>query len=144
MYLKDIYQCDIEGVELAYDLLAERPKENWISHNKMPSFAEHVRFMDSKPFRYWYVIILDNGEMVGTIECLPTNEFGIHILKQYHRKGYGTEAVKLFLDTHVPLPAIPAVRNGKWLSNMTPSNHASKEFFGKLGFRPLQETWVYE
>ena len=43
--------------QFLYDLLLERdPKAN-ISHKKMPTFTEHLKFVKSKPYSKWYVIL---------------------------------------------------------------------------------------
>jgi RimJ/RimL family protein N-acetyltransferase len=124
-----------------YKLLAERPVENRISHENMPTREEHMVFVLSRPFRYWYLIEV-NGTPVGALEVTDLNEIGVAIFKEHQRKGYATEALKLFLLRHDPLPAIPAKRNRHWLANIATRNEASKEFFRKSGFKPLQETYV--
>ncbi len=130
------------GIVFLHRLLRERPLEHGISHREMPMLDEHIKFMQGRPFRYWYLI--EDGplrEWIGAIECLPTNEFGIHLLKEYQGKGFGRQAVELFLSTHEPLPAIPAIRNGHWLANCAPANEGAMEFFKKLGFHEIQRTF---
>lgn len=124
---------------LLYQILEERPLEHGISHKEMPSFEQHTKFVENHPFRYW-LLIHERDYIIGSIECLPTNEFGVHILKIYQGQGHGTKAAKLFLDTYEPLPAIPAVRNGNWLANCSPSNTRAQKFFEGLGFVPIQIT----
>ena len=129
------------AINILYEILEERPLEHGISHKTMPSFQQHHEFVLSRPFRYWYIIQMDGGMFAGAIECLPTNEFGIHILKEYQDLRLGTQAVELFLSTHEPLPAIPAIRNGHWLANCAPANEGAMEFFKKLGFHEIQRTF---
>lgn len=124
-----------------YELLAERPRENWISHERMPTMGEHQAFVRSRPFWHWYLI--DDGmQFVGALECTHLNEIGVAVLKQHQHKGYGTLAVNLFIQQHKPLPRVPAVRNGRWLANIATHNEHSKDFFKRLGFRPIQETYA--
>lgn len=124
-----------------YDLLSERPRENWISHEHMPGRSAHKAFVASHPFRYWYLIKV-NGDIVGALEVTYLNEIGIAILKAHQRKGYASEALKMFLLRHEPLPAIPAKRNGHWVANIAVGNEASKAFFASAKFKPIQETWL--
>ena len=146
MILVDVYQLP-DGASLCYQLLSERPPENFISHKKMPTISEHRAFMEGKPFRLW-LAILTNDIMqmgcplirVGAIEVRHTNEFGIAILKEHQGHGYGTKALIHFMNLYPPLPAIPAVRNGHWLANVAPGNAKGKAFFQKLGFKTIQET----
>lgn len=153
MKLIDIYRYP-GGDRLAFELLAERPIEHGISHTRMPSWGEHLDFMHRgpHPFRLWLVIETDDFNAmdprlarqvpVGVIEVLPTNEFGVHVLKQYQGHGIGRAAVELFIRTHEPLPAVPALRNGRWLANVAPANKRASEFFKKLGFTKIQETYA--
>lgn len=159
MILVDVYTLEdgeqMEGIIALYQLLEDRPLQHGISHRKMPSFAEHDAFFDSRPFRYWYLIkhpsvdwtpITYTGRFmpwgwIGAIECLPTNEFGIHLFKEFQGKGFGRQAVELFLSTHEPLPAIPAVRNGHFTANCAPANEGAIEFFKALGFHEIQRTF---
>ena len=132
---------DSNAAGVLYELLDERTVENRISHERMPTYAEHEAFIASHPFRYWYLIEVE-GERVGALEVTDLNEIGVAILRRHQRRGYGRAALKLFLATHEPLPPIPAKRNGRWLANIAVSNEGSKAFFRKAGFVPLQETWA--
>ena len=124
-----------------YKLLAERPVETRISHESMPTRFQHEAFIRSKPFRYWFLILV--GEIyVGAIECTKLNEVGIAIYKAHHGKGYATAALKLFMATRKPLRPIPARRNARWLANISMGNHVSESFFRKLGFHPIQTTYA--
>ena len=143
MKLVDVYLI-ARAPQILYELLSERPAENFISHKKMPTMAEHEDFVAEVPFRFWYLMRVSdlNGPIyVGALECTELNEIGIAVFKRYQKKGYGRAALKLFLATHKPLPAIPARRNGRWLANIAPGNEAGLRFFSRNGFRPVQETW---
>ncbi len=140
MRLVDFYDENVTPGVL-YWLMYERPPESFISHTTLPTPAQHAEFVRSKPFRYWY-LIQHLETYVGAIECTDRNEVGVAIFKTHQRKGYAREALKLFFETHEPLPAIPAIRNGKWLANVATGNEASRAFFAKLGFAPIQETWA--
>lgn len=132
---------DASGI--LYQLLEERPRDSWISHQEMPTREQHGKFVQSHPFIHWYLI--DNhGVYVGSIEVTDRNEIGVALLKDYQKKGFGYQALSMFLANHKPLPAIPAIRNGKWLANIAVRNEASKDFFYRMKFRPLQETWILE
>lgn len=139
MNLVNVYSLT-SAAGVLYRLLSERPVENRISHEKMPSRDEHLVFLLSRPFRYWYLIEV-NGDYVGALEVTELNEIGVAIFREHQRKGYAREALKLFLLRHEPLPSIPAKRNRRWLANIAVGNEGSKEFFRKSGFKPLQETW---
>lgn len=140
MTLVDVYTSP-HAAAVLYWLLAERPKENFISHEKMPTIEVHEKFVASRPFRLWYLIEIEEVS-VGALEVTDLNEIGIAIFQKYQRLGYARQALNMFLATHVPLPAIPAKRNGRWLANIGVSNFGSKKFFRKMDFHPLQETFI--
>ena len=131
---------NLKAYDVLYELLAERPRIAWISHGVMPSRAEHDRFVTSHPYLHWYLIEAD-WIYVGAIEANDRNEIGIAILERYQHNGYGAEAFRRFREMHRPLPAVKAVRSGHWLANIATGNEGSKVFFGKLGFKKVQETW---
>lgn len=143
MRLVDAYTDEFAETVL-YDLLAERPQENRISHAQMPSRDEHRTFLAGRPFYHWYLVTVPatlGADYVGAIECTDRNEIGVAIFKRYQRRGYGSAAIRLFMRLHQPLPAIAAIRNGHWLANIGAANISSKLFFAALGFTALQETW---
>jgi len=114
-----------------YQLLAERkPIEN-ISHKKMPTYNEHVKFVNSKPYSKWYVIHY-KSQKVGTIYLTKQNEIGIHIKKDYQRHGFGKHAMKLLIKKNP--------RN-RYLANINPKNTKSIKFFTKQGFKLIQYTY---
>ena len=43
--------------EFLYELLKERKLINNISHKKMQIFSQHVKFVKTKPYDKWYIII---------------------------------------------------------------------------------------
>ena len=61
--LKSVTKNDYEFL---YDLLAERSPIINISHKKMPTYQQHVRFIKSKPYSKWYVIF-HNDKKAGSI-----------------------------------------------------------------------------
>lgn len=141
MRLINVYRNPASASTVLYQLLEERPVENRISHEKMPTHEDHIAFIMGEPFRYWFLIQTAN-KTVGAIEVTHLNEIGIAILKKYQNMGYARQALNLFLEKYQPLPPIPAKRNARWLANIAVGNDGSKTFFGKMGFKPIQETYV--
>ena len=66
-----------------YELLKHRDRRANISHKKMPSFTQHVKFVLSKPYARWYVIIR-NKENIGSIYLTRSDEIGIFIKKNVY------------------------------------------------------------
>ena len=131
--LFDIYTQLAEGLSPAvflYDLLAERDPIANISHREMPSFEKHRRFVESVPYKCWYLIKSDD-EWIGSVYLTHNDEIGVSILKAHHGHGYGKQAVYLLMKAH------PVKR---FLANIAPGNARSLAMFEKLGFELVQYT----
>jgi RimJ/RimL family protein N-acetyltransferase len=143
MNLISVYSID--GAEQTlYELLRERSTEDDpyvnISHRQLPTWNEHVKFFDSKPYRYWYLIYLGLTAL-GTVYASKRNEIGIVLFRAHRGQGHGTQAVAMLVDKHKPLKAIPGVRSGKYLANINPNNTASIKLFESIGFKHLSNTY---
>lgn len=118
-----------------YALLAERTKEQAISHKKMPTFAEHTAFVRADPYYLWYRIMVGQ-QCVGAIYLTHNNEVGIGIYNLYKNKGYGSEALDKLMALNPDRRPIYA--------NINPENLSSQHFFVGHGFKLLQLTYVLE
>ena len=49
-----------------YDLLKERKPNVNISHGKMPTYVQHIKFIESKPYSKWYIIKFGNKK-IGSV-----------------------------------------------------------------------------
>lgn len=139
-----------QAARILYELLKERsggdPHVN-ISHLRLPTWDEHVAFVKSRPYRYWYLIRAEwDGPLregyVGYISCTRLNEIGIVLFKARRGKGYGRQALMQFIADHEPLPAIPSKRSGRFLAHINPKNAASIKLFTGAGFAHIQQTYA--
>ena len=135
--INDIYTFP-NHLDILYNLLEEREPGQSISHKKMPTRKEHKRFVSNLhylskcPYKAWYFIQQPNfGEIVGTVYLTYEREIGVAIFKRFHRRGYGKAAVQLIMAMHP----------GEFLANINPSNQKSIEFFEKIGFKHIQNTY---
>ena len=115
---------------ILYDLLAERTAEQSISHVAFPTWKEHCTFIDSLPYRVWYLILVGN-ECVGSIYLSKQQEIGVFIFRTHQQKGYGKAAVTLLMEQHPD----------KFLANINPANTPSIKMFESLGFTHIQNTY---
>lgn len=129
--LRNVNQSDFRFL---YNLLNERdPKAN-ISHKKMPTYTEHVKFVKSKPYSKWNIIKYGT-QRVGSIYLSKNDEIGIFLKKQFHGKNIGQSSLELFIKMN------PRKR---YMANVNPKNTKSKKFFKKNGFRLIQYTYELE
>jgi RimJ/RimL family protein N-acetyltransferase len=126
--LKSVTKADCPFL---YDLLAKRDNHVNISHRKMPTYDEHVKFVMSKPYSKWYIIKFKNRR-VGSIYLSKQNEIGIFIKNGMQGKGIGKKAMQLLMKKN------PRTR---YLANVNPKNIKSIDFFKKNGFRLIQYTY---
>ena len=126
--IKPVKQSDIRFL---YNQLKERDSKINISHRVMPSYAEHSRFVLSKPYSRWY-IIFHNNKKIGNVYLTRLNEIGIFVLKSIKIKGIGNIVLKEVMKKN-PRP--------RYLANVSPRNSKSSEFFKKNGFKLIQHTY---
>ncbi len=132
MELVDVY-VSYMAHEFLFDLLKERAKEQNISHKYMPTFQDHVEFVDSHPYRAWYLVEKDKTP-IGAVYLTREDELGVFILKKHHRQGWGSWALKEIMELHP---------RDRFLANINPENEVSKKLFAKIGFNKLSETMEY-
>ena len=115
-----------------YRLLEERDAMVNISHKAMPSYAAHINFILSEPYKEWK-IASRNGVDVGSYYLTHANEIGIFIRNEFQRKGLGTTIMNDILD-----------KPGRYLANISPRNKSSQLFFCNHGFKRVQFTYELE
>jgi RimJ/RimL family protein N-acetyltransferase len=106
--------------------MSERDAEEWFER------------AESDPHRVWYVIVLDDGELVvgeaGLLRINPqwrTADMTVIVGEPDHRsRGYGTEAGRLILDLAFNYFGLHRVAIG-----VVGFNEAALRFWKRLGFR---------
>jgi len=81
-YLKPVVKTDIKFL---YDLLKERDPSVNITHKKIPTYAQHKKFVISKPYSKWYILEY-NRKKIGSIYLSKQNEIGIFLKKEFRIK----------------------------------------------------------
>ena len=114
-----------------FDLLKERDSRANISHKKMPTYAEHIKFIKSKPYSKWY-IIFKSKQKIGSIYLSKNDEIGIFLSKKFQGKNIGNSALNELMKKN------PRKR---FLANVNPKNKKSISFFKNNGFKLIQYTF---
>ena len=120
-----IRPIDWADYEFLYDLLKERTPEQTISFT-MPTWDEHIKYIESGPYQEWYIILYDE-EKIGNIYLGRDNSMGYFLKKEYIGKGYGTQAIKEMVK-----------RNPRnyYIANINPDN--------KIGMRLVRDKFKGE
>jgi RimJ/RimL family protein N-acetyltransferase len=138
--LTNVYDRE-DRAEILYRLLAERDAKVNISHKEMPCLGDHIRFVEERPYRFWYFVMF-RDEVAGACFLTHNNEIGIFIFKSHQRRGLAYETVKLLIGLHAPMFAIPGKRTGHFIAHVSPYNLASAALFDRLGFQLVQRTYA--
>ena len=121
-----------------YDLLCDRPPEANISNTTLPSLEEHVRFVRSLPYDYWYLVqVKETGRPwinVGSVYLTDRREVGLFFMEEHRGKGYGTQTMLMLKEMHP----------GDFYFNIAPGNLKSQQFFKEMGATLIQYTFKLE
>ena len=120
-----------EDYVFLHNLLAQRNSTVNISHKKMPTWEEHIKFIKSKPYSKWY-IIYNKDEKIGSIYLSKQSEIGIHLLKKYEKESIHLESIKKLMLLNSKI---------KFRANISPKNKNYIMLFEKLGFKMVQHTY---
>lgn len=129
--LIDVYEAPA-SVDILYQLLKERPPIANISHREMPTWEGHKRFIGSKPYEAWYLIVATDA-VIGTVYLTRADEIGISLFKEFQGRGYAQRAIEALMKAH------PRER---YFANIAPDNDSSLSLFKKLGFAHISETYA--
>jgi RimJ/RimL family protein N-acetyltransferase len=114
-----------------YNLLKERDSRANISHKKMPTYNEHLKFIRSKPYAKWYIAEFGVSK-IASVYLTSQNEIGIFIKKTYQNKKFGGIILSQLIQKN------PRER---YLANVSPKNKISENFFKSNGFKFIQKTY---
>jgi RimJ/RimL family protein N-acetyltransferase len=131
MALVSVYRLPKRAPQILYQLLHEREPHVNISHRVMPTWQQHRKFIEQRPYRAWY-LIKAGSDYVGAIYLTSMNEIGIGILAQCQGHGFGARAVRLLMRRH---------GRRRYLANLNPRNDRSRRMFERLGFAIIQHTY---
>ncbi len=123
-----------ERHKLLWQLMLERDDAVNISHRALPTWEQHVGFVEKHPYKAWYFVRLGN-KVVGACYLTAHNEIGIFIFGSCQGQGYGPQAVKALMAKEGP---------GRYLANINPKNERSLDMFSGMGFRLIQHTLEFD
>ena len=129
--LEEVNKSDIKFL---YQHLKERDPITRISHKKMPTFAQHEKFVLSNPYKKWYIIIQKNKK-IGSVYLTEMNEIGLFLKKNVQGKGFGQKSLELLIKLNP---------QNRYLANVNPKNKKSVQFFQKNKFKLIQHTYELE
>ena len=127
-------------IGITYDLLLQR--RHGISHRLAPVFEDHVKFVNSNPYRAWY-LAMNNQKAVGTFYLSKENTIGINISEINYEQTVAA-IINYVKNNYSPLPEIKSVRASIFTINVPPTNLLLIKILEKLDKEIIQICYALE
>ena len=131
IHIRSVIDSDIRFL---FNLLKERSSTENISHKKMPTYNKHKKFVKSKPYSRWYIVVYSNKK-IGSVYLSKNAEIGIFLKKEFQAHDIGNKILEMIIQKN------PRKR---YLANINPKNTKSIKFFKKNHFKLIQYTFELE
>jgi len=125
---------------ITYDLLLQR--RHSISHGFTPVFEDHVKFVNSNPYRAWY-LAMNNQKAVGTFYISKENTIGINVNEINYEQTVAA-IINYVKNNYSPLPEIKSVRASIFTINVPPKNLLLIKILEKLDKEILQISYALD
>tara|TARA_B100000212_G_scaffold330565_1_gene296922 strand:- start:217 stop:687 length:471 start_codon:yes stop_codon:yes gene_type:complete len=125
--------------KLLYEFL--RKREFNISHKNLPTYQNHIKFVENNPYRKWFLISF-HFEIIGSIYILYDNGIGIDLPKKDY-KIIG-EILKIVFLKIKPLKAVPSIRTSNFHINVASKNNSMHKFIIDSGGVLKQHSFEFE
>ena len=120
----ELNKINNDDISFLYTLLENRDPSYNISHKIMPSYDEHERFVKTRPYTNWYVILL-NSKKIGAAYLSLDDEIGISFLPEYDNEVLRKNSLTELINKNP---------RKKYFANINPKNEKYKQFLTKYGF----------
>lgn len=132
----DVKDTD-DHIEILYSSLLDR--KYIISHEKVPSYDEHINFVKNHPYRAWVLVKIEK-KIVGNFYIHQDNSIGIHFDAEYF--NLLPEIFEMIFKQWKPLPPIPSVRNKNFFVNAPSKNHQLINTLKEIGANHIQSSFL--
>jgi RimJ/RimL family protein N-acetyltransferase len=133
IYFKKV---SVNDSKILFRLLKKRV--HFISHRSNPAYEKHKKFIESKPYRHWYLIFEDD-EPIGSFYIQHDNSIGINLTMT------NLNNVKATLDfirvEFEPMAADASKTPSYFYVNVAYSNIQFKDILAKLDCIPIQTSY---
>lgn len=126
-----------EHLLFLFDLLSQR--KYGISHQALPSFEAHKRFVQNHPYRIW-LLLQHKDAFVGSIYLHTDNSIGINILAKHY--CLIEQAITMVQFRYKPLPAIKSVRNAAFHVHVPSADKQLEAALQEMNANKLQTTYL--
>ena len=126
-------------IEYLYKLLKD--KNFNISHNKLPSFIDHKKFVQNNPYRKWFLIYINNI-VIGSVYLTNENYIGIN-LPSNNADNY-FQILQYIFKNFEPLYEIKSIRSKYFLVNTNKDNINLINAFERHLMKEIQRTYIFK
>ena len=126
-------------IKLLYKLLSLRVFN--ISHDELPDFDTHKKFVSNNSYRIWNFIELEN-EILGTFYITFDNVISINLL--HPDKKYYVYLIEKILKEFLPLKEKKSLRSKYFIFNTNPNNKEYINALEALEIIHIQNTYAYK
>lgn len=125
-----------QQIKILFELLNQRLHS--ISHERVPSFRDHQKFVEKNPYRVWYLVFCD-FECIGSFYIQNDNSIGLNINKlDLQKLGFCVNFIKA---NYYPFPEIKSKIPGYFYLNVPSSDKNYLSIIGKLNLKPIQTSF---
>ena len=96
----------------------------------MPTYRLHEKFIKSKPYSKWYVIVFNN-QKIGSVYLSKMNEIGIHLKDKKYENQFG-QIISIIKKKNP---------RSRYLININPKNKAFRKIIENNNFKLIQHTY---
>tara|TARA_B110000977_G_C11085040_1_gene494350 strand:- start:468 stop:893 length:426 start_codon:yes stop_codon:yes gene_type:complete len=110
-----------------------------VSHNKLPSFEDHSKFVLNHPYRVWLLVKISNS-IIGNLYIQKDNSIGIHLNDHYLK--FISDILKNLYKKWTPLPEIKSIRNKNFILNIAEGDSKLVKAMEEIGAKKIQTTYI--
>ena len=124
-------------IRFLYEILLTK-KFN-ISHEDVPNYNEHKKFVYRHPYRSW-LMILSKDNFRGAVYLTKDNVIGINLpnanIDDYHN------IINLIIKKYKPLKQVKSLKSKYFLININPKNNVLIKAVENLDMKYIQKTYA--
>ncbi len=127
-----------DQIFVLYELLKDRT--NNISHENMPNFYEHEKFVKNNPYKIWY-LVLNDDRAIGTFYIKYDNSIGLKLsIQESLIVGLIIKYIKF---NYKPEQAIASEVSSYFYFNVANTNKELIKILTELELQPIQISYKF-
>ena len=143
IYILSKYKLQFKNVEInkidakiLYDLLKNR-KYN-ISHQQIPTFSQHLKFIKNAPYLHWQ-IIYNKNKPIGTVYIQNNNSIGLNL--NSFKDDWIYQIISYIKNNFTPQAPAPSLIPSYFFINVPVSNKKLIKLLNKLNLENIQVSY---